>query len=133
VRPSGNDSLPDDPLLHFTEQLDAGQLDGHSETANLTSLFACAGAVADNLSPRARKPLPILNSCLDMLRRPPSGWKLVQPVWEMRSRIALLRRGRKHSRQVNPESIRLAWLHAGFAVSAYGDGTVRLSFPQDLS
>lgn len=133
VRPSGNDSRPNDPLLHFTEQLDAGQLDGHSETANLTSPFACAGAAADNLRPRARKPLPILNSCLDMLRRPPSGWKLVQPVWEMRSRIALLKRGRKHSRHVNPESIRLAWLHAGFAVSAYGDGTVRLSFPKNLS
>ena len=54
VRPSRKDSLPDDPLLHFTEQLDAGQLDGHSETANLTSLFACAGAVADNLSPLAQ-------------------------------------------------------------------------------
>ena len=45
---SGNGSDLD-PLLIFTEQLDGGQLNGHSETVNLAPLFSASAAAAEQL------------------------------------------------------------------------------------
>jgi hypothetical protein len=41
-----------DPLLIFTEQLDGGQLNGHSETVNLAPLFSASAAAVEQLRRR---------------------------------------------------------------------------------
>ena len=92
VRHPGQSGCIDDPLLHFTEQIDAGGLDGHSETANLTSIFACAGAVSHQMDVRANAPgtdvMPI-DQGLAQVPRPTADWQPRQPNESFRTRIVL--------------------------------------------
>jgi len=129
LRTSGR--LPD-PLLHFTEQIDAHELDGHSETANVANLFACAGAVHDATAMAegaATRPDHLVTG--DILQRlSASGdWRLVQPVKPMQSRIALLQSEDAIRRCRSPGELKQLWIDAGYVVSAYGGGRVRISVP----
>ena len=120
----------DDPLLHFTEQLDTGDLNGDSETANLASLFACAGAAADRSKSagRAIAFLPELGAPPFPLS-PPEHWRPIQPVAAMRSRILLLKSDDSSTQSASVQTIRNTWLELGGIVTAYEGGLVRLSVP----
>jgi hypothetical protein len=120
----------DDPLLRFTQQLDGGMLDSHSETANLSSLFACAGAVADFA--RGGKvllegELPSIDEVERLVTVPRGDWRLLSPMELMRSRIALFESSA--CRDLPVDVLRQKWFDAGRIVSAYPHGRVRVSFP----
>lgn len=123
----------DDPLFHFTEQLDAGGLDGHSETANLTSIFACAGAVSHQLNAQVNVPagdaLPI-DQKLAQVPRPTDEWHPRQPNESFRSRIVLFESQTPVTKPVCPEAIRRTWLDSGCIVTGYPDGRARVSLPR---
>lgn len=118
----------EDPLLHFTEQLDSGNLDGHSETANLTSLFGCAGAVSDRL---AERPFNLVNESqsidqeLATVPRPSAEWRTRRPSETFRSRIILFESPNSDC----PEVIRESWLNTGCVVTGYPNGRARVSLP----
>ena len=122
-----------DPLLHLTEQFDAGSLDGHSETANLTSLFACAGAASDQLAAQGGVPTIDLQSVdqqLELVPRPTTEWQPHQPNESFRSRIVLFEPETPGLQPDCPEAIRRTWLDSGSIVTAYPDGRARVSLPR---
>lgn len=121
-----------DPLLQFTQQLVSGHLDGRSETANLASLFACAGAAADRLS----TPLalmdgepPQVDEFLLTLRTPSPEWRPLLPAEQLRTRILLLESDDPVTRQQSSDAIRQTWLDAGSVITAYREALVRVSIP----
>lgn len=133
VRHPGQSGCIDDPLLHFTEQIDAGGLDGHSETANLTSIFACAGAVSHQTNVQANVPgtdiLPI-DQRLAQVPRPTADWQPRQPNESFRSRIVLFESQDTGRMLACPEAIRRTWLDSGCIVTGYSDGRARVSLPR---
>lgn len=124
VRRGGRQS---DPLLHFTEQLATGVLDRHSETANLTNLFACAGAVRDQ--PQA------ISDPTDEIWLPDEtpttfdGWRSLRPSKSLRSRIVILESMARSHRELTADAVRRLWLEQGFVVSAYKNSRIRVSRP----
>jgi hypothetical protein len=119
-----------DPLLRFSEQLDSGQVDGNSETANLTPLFASAGAAAYKLKkPRLESliDLPSIDAAIEIIPRANGDWQLVRPVSEMRSKIALLKSSDDSWGYSSPDDLRTSWLEAGAVVSTFETGIVRVS------
>lgn len=125
-----------DPLLQFTEQLATGNLNGHSETANLTSLFACAGAAADRLS----APLAMLDGgpsqideFLPTLRAPSPDWRPLLPAKELQTQVLLLESQNPATRQQSSDAIRRTWLEAGSVITAYREALVRVSLPRQES
>lgn len=122
-----------DPLLHFTEQLDVGDLDGHSETANLTSLFACAGAAAHQLAERAIGATTECSSIAERLAqvpRPTAEWHLRRPHEPFHSRIVLFESPNRGLKPTCPARIRRTWLNSGCIVTGYPDGRARVSLPR---
>lgn len=122
-----------DPLLQFSEQLATGILNGHSETANLTSLFACAGAAADRLMvpPFQANGEPLsVDELLSTLRTPSPDWHPLLPVEELRTRILLLESSNPAIRRQSNDAIRRTWLDAGSVITAYRDALVRVSLPR---
>jgi selenocysteine lyase/cysteine desulfurase len=120
-----------DPLLHFTEQLDNGRLDGHSETANLTSLFACAGAASHwlNTTGSRASELPSKEDVVARIPRPSADWQPRLSDVSFRSRIVLFESQALRGQQVCRELTRRNWLEAGSIVTAYSDGLTRISLP----
>ena len=129
VRRSGQSGGIVDPLLHFTEQLDAGTLDGHSETANLTSLFACGGAAFDRTVELSAAGATPLDRILAHIPRPAGDWFPVRPNPLLRSRIVLFESQPPVDRSACPEAVRREWLEAGCIVTGYPNGRARISLP----
>lgn len=122
-----------DPLLQFTEQLATGNLNGHSETANLTSLFACAGAASDRLmvTPFQANGEPLsVDELLPTLRTPSTEWRPLLPAKGLRTRILLLESHNPVMRQQSSAAIRRTWLEAGSVITAYREALVRVSLPR---
>ncbi|MDX1967100.1 MAG: aminotransferase class V-fold PLP-dependent enzyme [Planctomycetaceae bacterium] len=120
-----------DPLLNFTQQIDTGDVDGHSETANLANLFACAGAVSDHQGRLARSLASASGSPLSGLSLPESlrEWRPITPCPAMRSRIVLLESADSPTRHASADSLRRRWLREGWIVTAYHGGRIRVSCP----
>jgi hypothetical protein len=129
VRCARQSGAHSDPLLHLSEQLDNGELDGHSETANLTPLFACAGAVADRRCKPAEGELAPSEVAVARIPRPHSSWSPRRPVAELQSRIVLFESGQPDRRRKTVDAVRQSWLDAGCIVTAYPGGRVRVSLP----
>lgn len=133
VRHLDQTGCSDDPLLHLTEQIDAGGLDGHSETANLTSIFACAGAVSHQLAAQdggpAAEPVSI-DQLLEQVPRPTTEWEPRRPHKSFRSRIVLFESQTPGAKPDRPEVIRRTWLDSGCIVTGYPDGRARVSLPR---
>ena len=119
----------DDPLLHFTEQLVAAELDGHSETANLNSLFACAGAAFHQLATDSAAAALQSGQSLAMVPRPSGDWIPRRPNASLRSQIVLFESQKSRSERACPELIRRAWLDSGCIVTGYPGGRARVSLP----
>lgn len=119
-----------DSLLRFTEQLDTGDLDGHSETANLTPLFAGAGAVSDQLKMFDRNEIEgssLVDQALKQIPRPTDDWQPRQPHESFRSRIVLFEIWNGKQRSLSPDAVRQSWLDSGCIVTGYQDGRARIS------
>ena len=132
VRDLNQTACSDDPLLQFTEQLDTGGLDGHSETANLSSIFACAGAVFHQLATQdsvVDTAHHSMNEMLALVPRPSAEWHPCQPHESLRSRIVLFELQTPAVKPTCPHSVRKIWLDSGCIVTGYPDGRARLSLP----
>jgi hypothetical protein len=123
----------DDPLLRLTEQPENGQLDGYSETTNISPLFSCCGAIgavpADDAQQKQQLQMRRLNA--DMLSEVAndSGWTPVRPVADFQTEILLLKPRHRPSRS-SAVSVRATFQKHGVILSAYDDGLIRLSMPQ---
>ena len=131
-----------DPLLIFTEQLDGGQINGHSETVNLAPLFSASAAAAEQLEHRSQCSANAYGSSLfddparfRTLDLPPelSHWIPIHPHETMRSRITLFANQEAVRTANSAEEARREWLDHGFVVTAYDNGWVRVSPPQEIA
>ncbi len=127
-----------DPLLIFTEQLDGGQLNGHSETVNLAPLFSASAAAVEQLRRRNQFSANADDSFLSdnpvdftMLDLPAElrHWIPIQPHETMRSRITLFANQEAVQTSDSAEEARREWLDHACVVTAYDDGWVRVSPP----
>ena len=130
-----------DPLLIFTEQLDGGQINGHSETVNLAPLFSASAAAAEQLEHRSQCSANAYGSSLfddparfRTLDLPPelSHWIPIHPHETMRSRITLFANQEAIRTSNSAEEARREWLNHGCVVTAYDNGWVRVSPPPEL-
>jgi selenocysteine lyase/cysteine desulfurase len=131
-----------DPLLMFTEQLDGGQLTGHSETVNLAPLFSASAAAEEQLRHRSQYSANADDSSLfddpggfTMLDLPAElrHWIPIQPHETMRSRIMLFANQVPVRKSNSAEEARREWLNHGCVVTAYDNGWVRVSPPQETA
>jgi hypothetical protein len=123
----------DDPLLHFSTQLETDRLDGRTETVALACLFSCQGAVADALE-EPRLPSHCLPRRLDCLTSAASmaasfGWQPLLPPPAFRTGILLLQAERETRRVLPATHTRHAFSERGVALTAYDGGIIRLSMP----
>jgi len=121
-----------DPLLQFTEQLDGGSLNGHSETVNLAPLLSCGAAAVVHIED-AQINKATLNDDLDSATRgiptSLSHWRPVLPHHTLRSRISVYADRTPTTQAISVEHIRREWLTHGCVVTAYSNGWVRVSPP----
>lgn len=124
----------DDPLLRFSGRLEAGRLDGGSETVSLTSLFSCqaaaddaaaGGASGDAAGGRAANHRAVAELA------PAVGWQPVLPHPDFRSGILLLRPERGRPAGATGDELRSRFLNRGLALTAYDGGVLRLSLPAE--
>ena len=123
-----------DPLLQFTEQLDGGSLDGHSETVGLLPLFACAGGAAEQTRFAGNSSQAELDDVLSSLNCiPPSlaDWQPVILHRDLCSKVLLFTNHlpRHQCERRESETVRKTWLAAGCIVTACMNGRVRVSAP----
>lgn len=120
-----------DALCQFVEHLDAGSLDGHTQTVSLPALFTAAGAVRDQHRLRnvqsashvhMENHMSILPSVAVAFRQLP-----VAP--EFRTRVAVVRHVGRNPHSLSADCVRRLWLNAGCIVTGYQGGLARLSFP----
>ncbi len=131
-----------DPLVIFTEQLDGGQLNGHSETVNLAPLFSSSAAAVEQLRRRNQFSANADDSSLfddpvgfTMLELPAElrHWIPIQPHETMRSRITLFAEQEAVRTSNSAEEARRVWLNHGCVVTAYDNGWVRVSPPPEIA
>lgn len=131
-----------DPLLIFTEQLDGGQLNGHSETVNLAPLFSASAAAVEQLRRRNQFSANANGSSLfdspvgfTMLDLPAElrHWIPIQPHETMRSRITLFADQEAVRTSNSAEEARREWLNHDCVITAYDNGWVRVSPPQEIA
>ena len=123
----------DDPLRRFTQQVEHGALDGHSETVNLTPLFSCHGAVAGLRACEAERDsglrIRVANAGVLANLAARTNWRPLRPDPAFRSEIVLLRPRQGRTRRVAPDALRGAFQDQGITLTAYEDGIIRLSMP----
>jgi selenocysteine lyase/cysteine desulfurase len=123
----------DDPLLRFSDRLEAGSLAGLAETVSVAPLFSCQGAVDDYLgsldaagslfTERLRR----LETTAELAHA--EGWRPILPDPAFRSGILLLRPENAPADQLLPGAVRSAFRDRGISLSAYEGGSIRLSIP----
>ena len=121
-----------DPLLQFTEQLDGGSLNGHSETVNLTPLFSCSAAAVvhtENTQINEATQNDDLDSAIRGIPTSLSHWRPVPSHHTLRSGISLYARRTSTNQAISVEHTRREWLSNGCVVTAYQNGWVRVSPP----
>ncbi|VTR91601.1 l-cysteine cystine lyase : Uncharacterized protein OS=Rhodopirellula europaea SH398 GN=RESH_05019 PE=4 SV=1: Aminotran_5 [Gemmata massiliana] len=117
----------DDPLLHFSAQLEAGR-DGTTETLNLTPLFTARAAVEDARAVNSGS-LRLENAEGVAALASGTGWRPVMPDFPLRSGILLLEAERPVVRSVSPDVLRTTLRDAGVVATTYESGLIRLSMP----
>ena len=103
--------------------------DGYVETANLTPLFSCSGALSiphtqfsvDVLGAVRLNVDAIVNSCSD------TGWKTIIPNDEFRAGILMISSRERCMPQTHERAVRATFADNQIAVSAYPFGLVRMS------
>lgn len=121
-----------DSLLSFTEQLDSGNLDGISETANLTPLFAAGGAA--RIFPRNASRWGLFRQQLRNARQVRSlasqtGWLTPEPDEGFLTGIVIIQSADGEIRALPPDTVRKRLHDEGVIATTYADGLVRLSMP----
>ncbi len=123
----------DDPLLRFTAKWERGTEDAFSETVSLSPLFPCAAAIAEFreqiVCPEKRfAQLVQSTQRMEAICRSTS-WAPLVPHSSMRSGILLVQDTRPEITRASAESLRCQFQMRGLALTAYGNGILRLSAP----
>jgi selenocysteine lyase/cysteine desulfurase len=122
----------DDPLLRFTQELEAAAVEPFSETVNVGPLFtatAAAGrALNTSLYKRSQFTAQRRNADRLALGAYHAGWRLVRPKSEFRTGILLLEARSRSTREAPIDQLRIAFRQAGVALTAYDGGLIRTSF-----
>ena len=122
-----------DPLLQFTEQLDGGSLNGHSETVNLSPLFSCSAAAAVHIENAQISEATLsddLHCSICSIPTSLSHWSPVLPHHTLRSGISVFASLNSTNHSISVEQTRREWLSHGCVVTAYPNGWVRVSPPR---
>ena len=123
----------DDPLLVFATQLENEATESYSETVNLSPMFTAAAAVRRMLSsPRAKRAelaSQMANADRVADRALGVGWRPSRPAPPLRSGVLLLEPKHQDTRPAPVELVRQRFLTAGVALTAYQDGAIRASLP----
>lgn len=119
-----------DALCQFVEHLDAGSLDGHSQTISLPALFTAAGAARDQQ--RARRLATEANidieTLLATLPAGSAGYRRLGVAPEFQTRVAVVKHPAGNGQPLGADGVRRRWLNAGCIVTGYDGGFARLSF-----
>jgi hypothetical protein len=121
----------DDPLLKFTAQLENSELDGITETVNLSALLSALGAALDAYPSRLRSKImsiQLKNAESISAMAEVIGWRPVRRPSTLGSGILMLRPPMTVIGQ--GEELRNFLETNGVVASTYADGTVRLSMPR---
>lgn len=126
----------DDPLLQFSRQCEARETELFGETVSLVPLFPCAGAIAGLLREEGGS-TGRFQRLLDRTRQLQSAaagtpWQALTPHDGLRSGILLLQGASDELRSLSPTVIRQRFQERGVALSAYKEGTIRLSAPSGV-
>ncbi len=125
----------DDPLLTFSQQCKTDVTEAFGETVSLVPLFPCAGAIAALLreegGPGGR--FQRLLERAGQLESAAEGtsWQPVTPHEGFRSGMLLLKADCAETKRLSPTAVRQRFQEHGVALSAYGEGMIRLSAPPD--
>ena len=124
----------DDPLLRFTQQLESKRLDGYSETVNLTPLFSCAGAICDVPKSEHERDESFHNrkANAELLcdAAESTDWCPIRPSGDLQTGILLMQTQRPDTRRTDPDELRASFQDCGIVLSAYDEGLIRLSMPE---
>lgn len=120
----------DDPLLSFSEQLEANSLDGISETVNLTPLFSAKGAIDDaNRISLGERTFPIQRESYaivaDLAQQ--AGWSPRQMSQDFQTGILMLRRKSSIGKSLVS---RTDFARHQLALTTYDSGEIRVSIPR---
>jgi hypothetical protein len=125
----------DDPLLRFLTDIESRRVSRFSETVSLASLFAAQGAAADWRHEQRVLPTYLAWQLANADRIAEAagdlGWEAIRPAAELRSGILLLQARSLDVRLLPAETLRESFQRQGVTLTAYGDGAVRLSMPQE--
>ncbi len=125
----------EDPLLQFSRQVEAGEDEPFGETVSLIPLCPCAGAIAALLQEdggsdgRFQRLLERAGQLESAANGTP--WQPLLPHVAFRSGMLLLQTASAERRSLAPTTIRRQFQESGIALSAYGEGTIRLSAPPE--
>ena len=119
-----------DALCQFVEHLDAGSLDGHTQTVSLPALFTAAGAACDQQRTRrlAMEASVDIKTLLSSLPPDSESYRPLTVAPEFQSRIAVVKHPAEKDRPLDANSVRRRWLNNGCIVTGYDGGFARLSF-----
>jgi len=122
----------DDPLLAFLQTVETGRQRRFTETVNLSPLFACRGALEDQLiegplSGRHRRRLANAHFVRRLAHM--TAWIPLVPAEEYRSASVLLQSTDPLLRRSDPNVLREHFHERGIALTAYKRGIIRLSMP----
>jgi hypothetical protein len=121
----------DDPLLKFTAQLENSELDGITETVNLSALLSAHGAALDAYPSRLRSKIMSIQlknaECISTVAED-AGWRPIRRSSTLGSGILMLRPPISIFGQ--GEDLRDHLESHGVIATTYADGAVRFSMPR---
>ena len=117
----------EDPLLGFVDEIEFGKSKAYGETVQIAPLFNANAAAADAIE----NPLfhSLKSRCGIDQAASRHGWLRVSPRPDMTSQILLFESEDDRTRKMQAEQVQHQFLQNGVAVSAYGNGLVRISTP----
>ncbi len=122
-----------DPLFSLIGQFEGEGTEPLGETADLSGLFCAAAAVsAEACEPGdsgSRFEERMANSVALAEATVGTGWRPLIPGLHLRSGILMLRNEDAGAGEAPADRVRAAFQRRGVALSAYGDGLIRLSMP----
>lgn len=122
----------DDPLLEFSDELTAGIDRPFGETVQVAPLLVADAATREVLSkkPRTESGSPSNRETITEIAID-AGWKSVAPHPAMASQILLFETRRYRKDPSSEDEVRRALSSHGVAATAYPNGLLRLSLPDD--
>ena len=122
-----------DPLMRFSQQLEANRLDDFTETVNVAPLFSTFGALSDVPKAASRRQSDFMGriaNAVDVARVAiAAGWRSLLPKEPFRTGILLLQSKSQEMQDLPSQRLRDLFHRRGIAITTYDKGLLRLSMP----